>query len=113
MDKLRIPAEFRLPLVFAGLAIVIFCIAIILFVQTVTSTEPIRFSSDEKSASESSKLIVDVSGAVKNPGVYSLQEGKRVSDAIAVAGGFSAEADLDAVAFRINQASVLSDGDKV
>ena len=39
--------------------------------------------------------MVYVSGAVPNPGVYSLQEGDRLVDTIEAAGGPTAEADLD------------------
>lgn len=39
-------------------------------------------------------LIVYVSGAVAHPGVYALPPGARVADALAAAGGPSAEADL-------------------
>lgn len=38
-------------------------------------------------------LIVDVKGAVHHPGVYTLQEGDRLIDAISAAGGYVPEAD--------------------
>jgi competence protein ComEA len=52
---------------------------------------------------------VDVAGAVKAPGVYRLPPGSIVADAIALAGGPSADADLD----RINKAVDLQDGSQV
>lgn len=58
---------------------------------------------------ESAVLIVDVSGAVLNPGVYELKEGARVDDAIQAAGGLSEDADTSA----LNRASLLSDGMKI
>lgn len=112
-EKEIIPPEYRLPLMLIGISVIALICAILLLVKTIQHTEPIRFSSDEKEASESSKLIVDVSGAVKNPGVYAMSYGSRVSDAIAIAGGFSDEADMENIALRINQASTLSDGAKV
>lgn len=39
-------------------------------------------------------LVVYVSGAVAHPGVYTLPAGARVADALAAAGGATAEADL-------------------
>jgi len=51
-------------------------------------------------------LVVDVEGAVQNPGVYALHAGSRVRDAIAAAGGFRANAVQEAV----NQAAMLKDG---
>ena len=50
-------------------------------------------------------LTVFVGGAVARPGVYTLQRGDRVDSAIAAAGGFSEEADLDG----LNRALKLRD----
>jgi competence protein ComEA len=54
-------------------------------------------------------LVVDISGAVAQPGVYSLAPGSRVREALAAAGGLLPEADSQA----INQAALLQDGQKV
>jgi competence protein ComEA len=42
-------------------------------------------------------IRVHVTGAVTRPGVYELREGDRVIEAVAVAGGASADADIDAL----------------
>lgn len=55
-------------------------------------------------------LLVDVSGAVESPGLYRLPRGDRVFDAIAAAGGLSADADL---AKLPNLAGRLKDGEQV
>ena len=47
--------------------------------------------SDKKESSE--KVIVDVKGAVKNPGVYESTKDKRVKDIIEEAGGLLEDAD--------------------
>ena len=52
---------------------------------------------------------VYVCGAVESPGVVELSEGARVADAIAAAGGLSANADTR----LLNQARRLSDGEQV
>lgn len=52
---------------------------------------------------------VDVAGAVRTPGVYTLPAGALVVDAIAAAGGPAADADLD----RLNKATPLTDGMQV
>lgn len=54
-------------------------------------------------------VIVDVTGAVRSPGVYRLPAGSRVDDAIARAGGAGASAVLEAV----NRAARLADGQQV
>lgn len=45
---------------------------------------------------EDSCIKVDIKGAVKNPGVYEIKIGSRVTDLIKLAGGATTEADLDA-----------------
>jgi competence protein ComEA len=55
-------------------------------------------------------LLVDVVGAVENPGLYRLPRGDRVYDAIAAAGGFSKDADMSRVP---NLAGRLRDGEQV
>jgi competence protein ComEA len=53
--------------------------------------------------------VVYVTGAVKQPGVYQLAQGKRVVDAIEMAGGVTAKAD----AITVNLAALLIDGEQV
>ncbi len=54
-------------------------------------------------------LIVDVTGAVRRPGVYRMPVGSRVNDAVARAGGAAGDAVLEA----INLAARLADGQQV
>lgn len=55
------------------------------------------------------EIFVDVTGAVNNPGVYSLTGRSRVIDAIKAAGDSAPGADLSS----INLARVLSDGEQI
>ena len=55
-------------------------------------------------------LLIDVSGAVQNPGLYRLPRGDRVYDAIAAAGGLSPDADRSKLP---NLAGRLKDGEQV
>lgn len=55
------------------------------------------------------EIIVDVTGAVNNPGVYTLNAKSRVIDAIKAAGDSAPGADLS----TINLARVLSDGEQI
>lgn len=54
-------------------------------------------------------IFVHVCGAVVREGVYKLQEGARVFEAVDAAGGFTQDADRD----YINQAQVLCDGEQL
>lgn len=55
------------------------------------------------------RIVVHVAGQVQSPGVYELEEGSRIWDAVEAAGGFTEEAAQDAV----NLASVLQDAMKI
>jgi competence protein ComEA len=57
-------------------------------------------------------IVVDVQGGVAQPGVRELPAGSRVADAIDAAGGYGADADLEAAA-AINLADPLADGAQV
>jgi len=54
-------------------------------------------------------LVIDVAGAVRRPGLYRLESGSRIDDAIAAAGGPTAKAQLDTV----NLAAPIADGEQV
>lgn len=61
------------------------------------------------SAPSGAVVYIHVLGAVSSPGVYRFRDGDRVVDAIAAAGGYTAEADPQAV----NLARFLSDGEQI
>ena len=54
-------------------------------------------------------FVVDISGCVKTPGVYEVDEGTRLHQVVQMAGGLTKEADIDA----INQAELVTDGQKI
>jgi competence protein ComEA len=60
-------------------------------------------------AARGAKVVVDVSGAVKRPGVYSLTTQDRVEDALERAGGATRRADLT----QLNRAAKLEDGRQI
>ena len=56
-----------------------------------------------------SRLVVDVVGAVRFPGLHRLAHGTRIADAVAAAGGATAKAELALV----NLAAPLADGEQI
>jgi competence protein ComEA len=60
-------------------------------------------------APTSSPLTVQVTGAVQQPGVYSLARDSRVQDAIQAAGGLTQEADSS----QVNLAARIKDGERI
>ena len=66
-------------------------------------------SSSPPTTISSPSFYVHVVGEVKDPGVYSLNVGSRLFDAITAAGGFLADADQASV----NLARQLSDGEQI
>lgn len=65
---------------------------------------------NEKPVQQSHEVIyIDVSGAVRNPGVYTLSPESRVYEAIEAAGGMTEEAEPKV----LNQARLLKDGEKI
>jgi len=99
-------ARRKLLFLVAGVAI-----AVTLFVSGQTQTKPIRI---QPTKSEAGNLVaaagfVHLSGAVIKPGVYPIKAGTRLFEVIALAGGFTKNADQDSV----NLARVLTDGEQI
>jgi competence protein ComEA len=61
----------------------------------------------------SSSHVVYISGAVRNPGVYELGTDTRIFQLVDLAGGFSEEADLEAVNEELNLSKIALDGEHI
>ena len=72
--------------------------------EVIAAPAPLEFESISMQT-----LMVDVAGAVVNPGVYSLPLNARVVEAIKAAGGLKKGADTS----DINQARILKDGEQI
>ena len=95
-----------------GLAIIALLVLVItaLFVMRGSSQEVIAAPAPlEIESSALQTLMVDVAGAVINPGVYSLPLNARVFEEIKAAGGLKKGADTS----DINQARILRDGEQI
>ena len=66
-------------------------------------------SSTAEARGSPTALFVHILGAVVKPGLYQLHDGDRAVDAVAAAGGFTAEADRQ----QLNLARLVSDGEQI
>lgn len=64
---------------------------------------------DTKDIEKKNKIVVYIAGAIKNEGVYELEENSRITDIIEKAGGLTDDANIN----NINLAYILQDGVKV
>jgi competence protein ComEA len=79
----------------------------------ITLPTPVASAPVASDAAETGTIVVDVQGAVVEPGVRQLPAGSRVADAIAAAGGYASDADLSAASGAINLAQPLGDGEQI
>ena len=77
-----------------------------------SSAKPIQYS-DKSVVSAQTTIKVDVSGAVKTPGVYSVPSDARVEDLIKSAEGFHASASAEYINKTLNLSQKLTDGQKI
>ncbi len=73
------------------------------------SQESSETNTGSKNIAEEEICIIHISGAVNQPGVYQLSKGKRIIDAVKMAGEATEKANLDAV----NLAAPVYDGQKI
>jgi competence protein ComEA len=78
-------------------------------VEVLAETPPSPAAEQSASPSEAVPILVDVSGWVRTPGVYTFQPGSRVIDAIEAAGGARPGAELR----TLNLAAPLVDGTQI
>lgn len=101
--------DYKLPL-FLSLIGLVFLIGGI-FVSTPKSS-PANYP-EESLVTSPKQVVIDLSGAVKTPGVYKLNEGSRIEDLINSSGGFLENANKEYIKKSLNMAQKLIDGTKI
>jgi competence protein ComEA len=116
MSSLNLPEgwleqrKWEVGMLLAGLIIIG---AGLFILKTENSNDGVEILSAATEATYSGMLVVDIEGAVNNPGVYELASDTRIEGAIKAAGGLSGEADINWVEANINRAKQLQDGEKI
>lgn len=107
--------QFKIPIAlsFVGLILIIGGLFSSGFLKTQTKLTADQFPKESIIDSESNFIKVDISGAVKSPGVYSLTSSDRVEDLVKAAGGFESSASAEYVSKQLNLSQKISDGQKV
>lgn len=68
------------------------------YIKTYTEEEILKVNIEEEIEEESPEIYhVDIKGAVKTPGVYAIESGKRVKDVIELAGGLTENSDTSLI----------------
>ncbi len=109
LKKLKLK-KYLLEILLLSLASIMTIISLGIFLNS-TENNPIEIS--QTNLTPINIIFVDVSGAVKKPGLYTFGSGARIKEAIDKAGGLSDE--VDAVFFKrnFNLARIVNDQEKI
>ncbi len=93
------------------IVVLIFILSIVsLIIQNSREKASITINEEELQKNKyEGKIAVYISGEVKNPGVYYIEEDSRVVDLVQICGGFTEDADIS----ELNLAEKLSDAEKI
>lgn len=109
--------SYTWPIALGAVSLLCITISLVLLVRSIQTTNPIEFSNDKETSGTgvlSAGIVkVDIEGAVVSPGLYGLPEGSRVEDAIAAAGGLTANVDEIVFVKTVNRAAKIIDGAKL
>ena len=108
--------RYKSEMVLLSIAFLIGIVSVIVFFQQKNNDRIIPVApqkSETHTVPAKQTITIDVSGAVKNPFVYTLPSSARIIDAIQRAGGLTEGADEAFVTRNINYARILSDQEKI
>lgn len=108
--------KYKVELVILAVSI-LFCVCgIYVYLNNGSNVEVDNVQIETKELSQvlkSSNILIDLSGAVNNPGVYELKNNSRLKDLLEKAGGLSIDADSKYFQKNYNLARILVDQEKI
>jgi len=93
----------------AGALLVLLVVGGRLLIRTGTAAPPAPLPPPVLAPPPAPRVVVDVVGAVRRPGLYRLAGEARIADALARAGGTTPKADLE----QVNLAAPVADGEQI
>jgi len=106
-------AKLEAFLLVCGIIFLLVGVVFIFYQNNDASDNSIQILSEGNEDETGELLVVDISGAVKEPQVTRLPANSRISDAILKAGGLAQDADLEFVSKNLNLAAKVTDGAKI
>ncbi|PIS13982.1 hypothetical protein COT65_01300 [Candidatus Shapirobacteria bacterium CG09_land_8_20_14_0_10_47_13] len=111
-------AKYRLAVIVGLIGLILLALGILAIFLTTQGQPQIKILPFDSAQGEPASLVtgtilVDLRGAVQNPGVYELPEDSRINDLLIRAGGLAADADRVWLDKNINLAQKLTDGVKI
>ncbi|MBI2600948.1 helix-hairpin-helix domain-containing protein [Candidatus Daviesbacteria bacterium] len=105
----ELTSQYKLPLILILVGLSLLSIGyVVSFPKSIKPDYP-----KESLITQPKQVIVDLSGAVNKPGVYTLEEGARVEEVVKKAEGFREDANKEYIARSLNMAQKLIDGSKI
>lgn len=99
------------------LSFIFFSITFFVYLKTInqekTTQEEIINEEKENSENYPRFVFIDVSGAVKKPGLYKLNQGSRLKEAVDKAGGLNEQVDTVFFQRNFNLAQIINDQEKI
>lgn len=106
--------KFKIEIFLLVIAFFIAIISLVFYIydnkEQVIKDEPVR---ESVLSATSSRMVVDIAGAVERPGVYETTPGARLKDVLIQAGGLSAEAEREYISRNFNLAKLVIDQEKI
>jgi len=111
-------AKYRLAVIVGLIGLILLALGILAIFLTTQGQPQIKILPFDSAQGEPASLVtgtilVDLRGAVQNPGVYELPADSRINDLLIRAGGLAADADRVWLDKNINLAQKLTDGVKI